>query len=71
MTSLTQWTLDNCRNVTATTIISILNRNDDLHVLRLWSCHQLDGDDYELLKTMVSSGNMDVDIDWYCYNEWT
>jgi len=36
-----------------------------------WAFSQLDGDDYELLKTMVSSGNMDVDIDWYCYNEWT
>jgi len=38
MKSVSQLTFDGCRHVSATTIISILGRDDDLHVLRLWSC---------------------------------
>jgi len=71
MKSVSQLTFDGCRHVSATTIISILGRDDDLHVLRLWSCPLLDQDDHALLLATVASGNMDVAIDWYPCTEWT
>ena len=41
MSQLSHVTLDNCHEVTARAIDNLLERDNDLTVLRLWSCQQV------------------------------
>ncbi|XP_063877914.1 uncharacterized protein LOC135109934 isoform X1 [Scylla paramamosain] len=68
MPRLSRFTLDSCHNVTAASIFHLLDAENDLTLVRLWSCFLLTRQDSRDLQHYAEARNYDLYLEWYCWN---
>lgn len=69
MPKLSHLTLDSCHTITGQSLQHALHAHNELTVLRVWSCLNIN----KLLHTefvqCIKNENLDVYFEWYEYNE--
>ncbi|KAK3873252.1 hypothetical protein Pcinc_021725 [Petrolisthes cinctipes] len=68
MRRLSRLTLDTCHNVTSNTIHQLLDTQNNLTLVRIWSCFFISKDDYQQLLKRVDTENCDLYVEWYSWN---
>ncbi|KAK7065879.1 hypothetical protein SK128_011448, partial [Halocaridina rubra] len=65
MKNLFRITIDNCPNLTASSIHQLLDMCNDLTLVRIWSCFFISKDDYLKLNKRVKTENCDLYLEWF------
>ncbi|KAG0714017.1 hypothetical protein GWK47_001705 [Chionoecetes opilio] len=68
MHQLSRLTLDSCHNVTIASIFHLLEEDNKLTLVRLWSCFLITRQDSLNLQHYVKAHNCDLYLEWYCWN---
>lgn len=67
MKLLSHLTLDHCHGVTLTTINSVMDAQNDLAILRVWSCAAISRVHSLLISQRISDENLDLYFEWFQY----
>ncbi|XP_075219128.1 uncharacterized protein LOC142323417 isoform X3 [Lycorma delicatula] len=67
MKSLSHLTLDHCFQISSTTLNAILDAENNLSVLRVWSCPNVGKENRSQIALRIDQENMDIYFDWYQY----
>ncbi|XP_064110912.1 uncharacterized protein LOC135218494 isoform X2 [Macrobrachium nipponense] len=65
MKNLFRLTVDNCPNVTASSIHDLLDMNNDLTLIRVWGCFFITKDDNKTLQKRIKDENCDLYLEWF------
>ena len=68
MKHLSHLTLDHCHGVTADSLNYLLDSDNELTVLRIWSCAAITKLHSILISQRIEQENMDVYFEWFQYN---
>ncbi|XP_022187260.2 uncharacterized protein LOC111046079 [Nilaparvata lugens] len=62
---LSHLTLDHCHNVSFSALEYIANMDNDLSMLRIWSCESITKSVSSQVTSLIENGNMDIYFDFY------
>ncbi|XP_046406838.1 uncharacterized protein LOC124171656 isoform X3 [Ischnura elegans] len=65
MRQLSHLTLDNCHCVTHATVHRILDADNELCMLRIWSCYRINKEANDIISQRIANENMDIYLDWF------
>ncbi|CAL8084494.1 unnamed protein product [Orchesella dallaii] len=65
MNKVCRFILIECNNLESAVIEEMLLRENDLEVLRVWSCPLIDTEQKKLLQSNISDANLDVYFEWF------
>ncbi|XP_045121231.1 uncharacterized protein LOC123510292 [Portunus trituberculatus] len=68
MPRLSRLTLDSCHNVTASSIFHLLDAENDLTLVRLWSCFLITRQDSRHLQAYAEARNYNLYLEWYSWD---
>ncbi|XP_050715630.1 uncharacterized protein LOC126998204 isoform X2 [Eriocheir sinensis] len=68
MPRLSRLTLDSCNNVTTAALYHLLEEDNHLTLLRVWSCFFVTRQDYRDLSQYIKDHNFDLYLEWYCWD---
>lgn len=68
MPRLSRLTLDSCNNVTTAALYHLLEEDNRLTLLRVWSCFFVTRQDYRDLSQYIKDHNFDLYLEWYCWD---
>uniref|UniRef100_A0A1B6D6M4 F-box domain-containing protein n=1 Tax=Clastoptera arizonana TaxID=38151 RepID=A0A1B6D6M4_9HEMI len=65
MKKLSHITLDHCHNVTMSTLHDLLDKDNELNVLRVWSCASINKTHSLQISQRLMNENMDIYFEWF------
>ena len=68
MPRLSRLTLDSCPNVSTASIYHLLEEDNKLTLLRLWSCFLITRQDSRDIQQYIKDHNCDLYLEWYCWD---
>ena len=69
MPKLCHFTLDHCHTITGESLHHILSADNELTVLRIWSCVNITKCRYIELLHRIKDENLDVYLEWFGYDD--
>lgn len=65
MTQLSRLILVECSNVTVQMLEGFISQENELGVLRVWSCPRVQQEEKLHLQKMIRDGNLDLYFEWF------
>lgn len=69
MKQLSHLTLDHCHGISPLLVHQILGADNNLTMLRFWSCCQINKSHSTEFSKRINSENMNVYFEWFAYND--
>jgi len=65
MTKLSRLTLDECENVGLDLLEAVFALENELSVMRIWTCPKVRRDEQQRLQNQIKNSNLDVYLEWF------
>jgi hypothetical protein len=69
MPKLSHFTLDHCHAITGESLHHVLSADNELAVLRVWSCINITKFQHVELVHRIKDENLDVYLEWFGYDD--
>lgn len=69
MKELSHLTIDHCHGISVHSLHYLLDTENQLAVVRIWSCEKINKNQNNELMRRICDENMDIYLEWFQYDE--